>query len=325
MLKDCQFCSVISKNNGEDPIGTASTHDYWLFIDLPLPWIFENWRRDPVMGQLIALFEWLILKKGVKLRPLAIAPDADYSQPGYHRILFYHRPSRLFSRYQKREYLVPTERLRNAVNALLQFPERLVEFEIYQQHVHTRDLFICTHGNVDVACARFGNPIYNALRADYTSPTLRVWRCSHFGGHRFAPTLIDLPVGQFFGHIGFEQLDPLIHRQGDWQQLRNCYRGWAGVDPMAQIAEREIWMRLGWPWLDYAKATLGAANLAPVPTAAAAITTVQIEFQDIQGEKGTYDVEIESIEAVETASKSGVDMKLEKVKQYRAVKVTFAQ
>jgi len=34
---DCRFCSLVSQNNGEDPIGTAGTYDRWLIIELPLP------------------------------------------------------------------------------------------------------------------------------------------------------------------------------------------------------------------------------------------------------------------------------------------------
>ena len=327
MLQDCQFCSVISKNNGEDPIGTASTHDYWLLIDLPLPWVFENWYKDPVMGPLIALFERLIVKEGMKLRPLAIAPDPHFSNSGYHRILFYRRPAPLFSQYEKQEYLIPTEHLTDIVVALLQSPERLDSFEAYRQHIYTRDLFICTHGNVDVACARFGNPIYKALRADYASSTLRIWRCSHFGGHRFAPTLIDLPIGQFFGHIEHTHLDALVHRKGDWHLLRNCYRGWAGLGSIEQIAEREIWMQLGWDWFDYVK--IGRIKEDTAQTSfettdfeTTDLTTIEIEFQDTEGNSGIYEAQIERIEDIETASNSGTGMKMEKVKQYKVSRIS---
>ena len=35
---------------------------------------------------------------------------------------------------------------------------------------------------------------------------LRVWQSAHFGGHRFAPTLIDLPIGHLWGHLDEEKL-----------------------------------------------------------------------------------------------------------------------
>lgn len=324
MLETCQFCSVISKNNGEDPIGTAGIHDYWVLIEAPLPWSMAGWQQDPTMRPILGLFEHLILKQGMKLRPLAIAPDPDYSQPGYTRVLYYYRPHQLFSRYEKQEYLIPEDQVYPLLIALFQTPERLQDFSTYQQAITTRDLLICTHGNVDVACSRFGNPIYQKLRDDYagnlpnppsfqspSSNLLRVWRCSHFGGHRFAPTLIDLPTGQFFGHLDMAHLDPLVYRQGDWSELKMCYRGWAGLSQFEQIAERDIWMQLGWSWLDYDKA---AETISQDMSAA---TTVHIKFQHPNGSQGLYQADIELIGEVETASQSGKAMKLERVKQYR--------
>jgi hypothetical protein len=31
-LNNCWLCSVVSKANGEDPIGTAGTYDHWLIF-----------------------------------------------------------------------------------------------------------------------------------------------------------------------------------------------------------------------------------------------------------------------------------------------------
>ncbi|MEM1255021.1 MAG: sucrase ferredoxin [Cyanobacteria bacterium P01_H01_bin.21] len=308
MLETCQFCSVISKNNGEDPIGSTRQYDYWIVVEVPLPWDMANWQQDSAMGPIIGLLEHLILKQGMKLRPLAIAPDLKYSHPGYTRVLYYHRPTQLFNQYDKQEYLVPDDQVYALLVALFQTPERLPDFVAYQQFVTTRDLLICTHGNVDVACSRFGNPIYQKLRDDYSATDLRVWRCSHFGGHRFAPTLIDLPTGQFFGHLDMSHLDSLVHRQGDWSGLRMCYRGWSGLSQFEQIAERDIWMQLGWRWFDYVKA-------GETVTQSESGITVHIKFRH-NGIDGVYKADIELVGEVETASQSGRETKLERVKQY---------
>ncbi|MGD1949577.1 MAG: sucrase ferredoxin [Leptolyngbyaceae cyanobacterium] len=309
MLETCQFCSVISKNNGEDPIGSTRQYDCWIVVEVPLPWDMAHWQQDPAMRPIIGLIEHLIVKQGIKLRPLAIAPDSEYSHPGYTRVLYYHRPTQLFNQYDKQEYLVPDNQVYSLLVALFQTPERLPDFVAYQQVVTTRDLLICTHGNVDVACSRFGNPIYQTLRDDYSSTDLRVWRCSHFGGHRFAPTLIDLPTGQFFGHLEISHLDSLVHRQGEWSELRMCYRGWSGLSQFEQIAERDIWMQLGWDWFDYVKA-------GETITQSESAITVHIKFEH-NGIGGVYKADIELMGEVETASKSGKAMKLERVNQYR--------
>lgn len=44
---DCRFCSVVSKANGEDPIGTAATADHWLITEIPQPWSEKLFMEDP--------------------------------------------------------------------------------------------------------------------------------------------------------------------------------------------------------------------------------------------------------------------------------------
>ncbi|MEL6765324.1 MAG: sucrase ferredoxin, partial [Cyanobacteria bacterium J06607_6] len=41
LTTDCQFCSVVSKINREDPIGTVGTYDYWIVTELAQPWSEE--------------------------------------------------------------------------------------------------------------------------------------------------------------------------------------------------------------------------------------------------------------------------------------------
>ncbi|MFQ4143523.1 sucrase ferredoxin [Chlorogloeopsis sp. ULAP02] len=60
--------------------------------------------------------------------------------------------------------------------------------------------------------SKFGYPISQKLRSQYATGTgsitsLRVWRCSHFGGHQFAPTLVDLLQKRYYGHLQPEILD----------------------------------------------------------------------------------------------------------------------
>ena len=43
---ECQYCSVISQTNREDPIGTARTHDHWLILELKQPWSPAMWVED---------------------------------------------------------------------------------------------------------------------------------------------------------------------------------------------------------------------------------------------------------------------------------------
>ncbi|MEB3338862.1 MAG: sucrase ferredoxin [Leptolyngbyaceae bacterium] len=319
---DCRFCSTVSKTNGHDPIGSAWPYDQWLIIETPQPWE-SLWLEHPLLHPIYEHLIKPLREQGIHVRPLAIAPDRDYSIPGHTRILHYRRPTGLFAQFEKQEFLVPTEQVFLLGTALLQQPDHLPQFEPYRQHTEqVRELLVCTHGNVDVACARFGFPIYEQLRKDYAAISdgrLRVWRCSHFGGHVFAPTLVDLPEGRYWGHLEPEILDLLVHRNGAVADLRSFYRGWCGLKQFEQIAEREIWIQEGWQWLDYLKR---GATIAIAPTAdeeeEADWAEVRIEYASPDGSiVGAYTARVETCGTVITQWQSGHDQPAEATKQYR--------
>ena len=129
---DCQFCSVISKTNGEAPIGAAPPADGWVIMEIPPPWTKESMMAHP---ELSLVFQALRQGRG-KLMPMAIAPDPKYSVPGFIRLLHYHRPDTAFAQFDKQEFLVPEAQLAQLTTALLQQPEDLNQFESYQQPTH---------------------------------------------------------------------------------------------------------------------------------------------------------------------------------------------
>ncbi|MEO0828561.1 MAG: sucrase ferredoxin [Cyanobacteria bacterium J06642_9] len=257
-VADCRYCSQVSKANGEDPIGSAPQVDHWLLVEVKQPWPTSMFTEHPVIAQVLPLIKKLILKRGVMVRPVAIAPDPEYSTSGLTRVIYYRRPAQQFAEYAKQEYVVPDEQASQLVlallNRLLDNTTDLSEFAAYQQDTqHLREMLVCTHTQVDLACGRFGTPIYRQLRQTYGQPgqSLRVWQSTHFGGHKFAPTLIDLPTGHFWGHLEPEGLPQLVERTGDHRQMQRFLRGWAGCSQFEQIAERAAWMDAGWAWFTY--------------------------------------------------------------------------
>ncbi|NEQ31526.1 MAG: sucrase ferredoxin [Leptolyngbya sp. SIO4C5] len=259
-VADCRYCSQVSKANGEDPVGSAQTVDYWLLVEVKQPWPKSMFAEHPLIAQVIATVEKLIFKRGRVMMPAAIAPDPDYSTPGYTRVIYYHRPDEPFAQYVKQEYWVPDEQAGPLVlallNRLLGKTADLSPFAPYEQATQNiREMLVCTHTQIDLACGRFGTPLYRQLRQTYAQPdsSLRVWQSTHFGGHQFAPTLVDLPTGHFWGHLELGSLPQLVERTGDHRQMKRFYRGWSGCTRFEQIAEREAWMQVGWDWFAYPK------------------------------------------------------------------------
>ncbi len=71
---------------------------------------------------------------------------------------------------------------------------------------------LCTNGRRDIACARFGLPVYQAL-AVWGGES--VWQTTHLGGHRFAATGVSLPDGIVYGRLAVADVPVLwdAHRQ----------------------------------------------------------------------------------------------------------------
>ena len=351
-LANCRYCSEVSLANQEDPIGTAGTAEKWIVVEVPRPWKKDIWNHKPYFKPLMGIvIELEQLEPDLSFRLMAIAPDKEYSQPNYIRVFYYFRPGKMFSQYEKQEYLVPLSQLVPLVRAILIEPQQLPEFANYQQPTNDiREILVCTHTQVDTACGRYGTPLYTKLRKDYapvSARKLRVWQTSHFGGHKFAPTLIDFPSGRFWGHLQPEVLDILIDQRGSLEALRPYYRGWSGLEQFEQIAEREIWMKEGWTWQNHPKSGYIVTKdrgsivkivikqilqLIPIPRIKFLLkrldrdvnwVEVFIEYLSPNNNiKQGYKVRIESKGKVMTAGKSAKEMKLQPVKQYHVVNLT---
>ena len=75
--------------------------------------------------------------------------------------------------------------------------------------VHGPCYFVCTNGQRDMCCARFGLPVYADLRERVGE---RAWQVSHLGGHRFAPNVLVLPQGVLYGRVEQGSLDGFAER-----------------------------------------------------------------------------------------------------------------
>jgi hypothetical protein len=79
-------------------------------------------------------------------------------------------------------------------------------------------------------------------------PDVRVWRCSHTGGHRFAPTAI---TGRAWAFVDAPLLEGVLRRRADLTELAPHDRGTTGLGMWAQVVERALFEHHGWAWLDH--------------------------------------------------------------------------
>jgi hypothetical protein len=310
---ETRFCSVCARQAGLDPVGHAHAYAQVLAVEIPLPWPESMYETPGILPQELVDFRKLLIEAYQRGEPLhrsafAIAPDAAYSRPGYRRVISYRHPDGPFAAFEQQEYLVPEADCGPLCWALLVEPSALPRFAPDRQPPSgVRDLLVCTHGAVDAACAKFGFLTYRQLRrlADQSQGRLRAWRVSHFGGHVFAPTLLDMPEFRSWAYIEREQAELLADHHGDVASLRDHYRGWAGLEsPLLQVAERELFVRYGWPWTTYLKQGQVLAQDAAAPNdhdAAPTWAEVQIDYATPDGaEHGIYVARVELASHVES-------------------------
>src|SRR5262249_29131373 len=109
-------------------------------------------------------------------------------------------------------------------------------------------LLVCTHGKHDRCCARYGRPLYEALRDEADEGW--VWQCSHVGGDRFAGNLVVLPEGLYFGRVGPDDAWTVLEEYVAGRIHLPCYRGRSRYPFRIQAAEQAVRERAGLTGID---------------------------------------------------------------------------
>jgi hypothetical protein len=106
-------------------------------------------------------------------------------------------------------------------------------------------VLVCTQGSHDVCCGSAGSRFANELEAE--APDLAVYRVSHTGGHRFAPTAMTLPSGRMWAGLDTRSVLSILDQSGNAGDLAAHCRGWWGAQTgAAQVAERALFAARGW-------------------------------------------------------------------------------
>ena len=218
------FCADLSRANGESLAATASRIDRWFLVEYR-----GLWTSDALAGS--------GLSDQVKshLREQARAA-------GRARVLFVRRPDR------RRERGVVAYAADSREGR-----EQLRRFEL-ENHDDLRELdlvassggapvehplfVVCTHGKHDPCCARYGRPLYEALR-DEVEPDW-VWQVTHVGGDRFAGNLVCLPEGVYYGRADRAEAVAILDEHLAGRIWLEGYRGRSCYPFAVQAAELEV-------------------------------------------------------------------------------------
>ena len=243
------FCADHSREIQEDVIGSATNHQTYILVECPTPWVSEAFNSKWVPDNLRILVADVKRAK-LSIHFLLIANDETHREE-QTTLLIYQQEKGLSNGYRKQEFKLPNiEQVAGVVRKWLTGVS--VDDEIASNT--TRDILVCTHGSHDQCCAKYGNPFYFHAQNtifDLQLNHLRIWRSSHFGGHRFAPTAIDFPQGRYCGVLDQDTFKSILTQTGDIECLNKVYRGWGILPNPLQILERELMLRLGWDWFNY--------------------------------------------------------------------------
>jgi hypothetical protein len=126
---------------------------------------------------------------------------------------------------------------------------------------------VCAHGRRDACCAIWGRPAAAVLAVTRPAAT---WECSHVGGDRFAPNLVALPHGLYYGGAMPVDVLEIASAYEAGQVVPGLLRGRSSLAPPVQAAEH------------YARAAFGERGidaLAPLEIAAAGERTWLVRFR----------------------------------------------
>jgi hypothetical protein len=182
-------CAPAARDRGDPLFGSAAPAQRWLLIEHPGPWPRRAFTASPALAEVAARATAAGIRTVLIRRPRQShtghppASDADRA-PGARAWAYVDsRPGSegvWWSQFDDERELLTAP--------LPPHGEPVVE------PIH----LVCAHGRHDTCCAVEGRPVAAALDADRPGST---WECSHVGGDRFAPNLILLPHGLYYGAL----------------------------------------------------------------------------------------------------------------------------
>ena len=229
-------CSPWTRAQGVDPIGSSGRFDELVLVEWPLPWPADVGEIDALAGAVAR----------PEARVMTVVPGAEARADGLRRVV--HRRRTGTHALPGVDHRVPADDIPDLVAAILDDRERPLSAWPSVVGDAPDEVLVCGHGRRDPCCGRWGTLLHAELLA--RGADVRVSRCSHTGGHRFAPTAITLPDGRAWAYADVDLLESVVARRADVTTLSSHDRGSTALEPWAQVVERALFAHHGWAWMD---------------------------------------------------------------------------
>jgi hypothetical protein len=219
------WCSIHSREVGEQLFGSASNNDVWLLLEYTQPWGAKVLPESDLSASVKAKLN----------EHLTTIPKSNllFIKQQFKRIegmAFYvalpRESNPLLYEFRLRTY---DDLLRLDVAGIVagdpQYDANLTQEPLY---------LVCTNTKRDRCCAKYGLALYRELAAQVGS---QLWQCSHIGGHRFAPTALFFPHGITYGRIEAGEAASLAEEYRHGRMNLERLRGRACYDSPTQVAD----------------------------------------------------------------------------------------
>jgi (2Fe-2S) ferredoxin len=220
-------CADAARVRADPLAGSAPPARRWLLLEHPGPWKIDAIAGSGIDSDVL----------------LALAQKAGSAT----RILLVRRPGRIDRRAPRRWILAGLDSATltgpwRHDHDLLDAAEAMIATSPPSMEPPQPLILVCTHGVHDVCCALRGRPVASALASRW--PEL-VWECTHIGGDRFAPNVVLLPDGFYYGNLDPDDAVATVEAHLTGTVLTDRLRGMARFLPPVQAAVIAAYQRYG--------------------------------------------------------------------------------